>query len=437
MQNILLIMSDQQRTDTLGFTGKTVCETPNIDALAAHGVSFDNAVTPCPLCGPARVSIFTGLYPHQASGVLLEDGLGVRGKDGAGLETDMMINDSSLRETPHLTNLLKDAGYYTGYAGKWHLGNDIIGNWFEDYFGEDNQQYLDWLAENNLPDAWPLSDMEVRSTRVPHMSIPRTKVNDAPPEQMNDAWIADHCIRRIENRPKEKPFFICCGFNGPHPPFKIPEPYFSMYNPDDVPEPLNFLPEKDKPASKENSFYRQLWRDNGDSWASWRKSVAVYWGFCSFIDHQVGRLVECLKQEQAYEDTLVIYCSDHGEMLGQHGLWHKMQAYEESLRVPMIFSQPTWNYAVRSSALVSLLDIPSTILSAAGLDIPESYQGIDLCRGIFDEDWVPDRNYLYSEQKPLGAFHGEVDWRMITDNRWKYIWNNGDINELFDLSVDP
>lgn len=381
--------------------------------------------------------MFTGLYPHQAKGILLEDKLGVRGPETTGVIGDMMTNDASLREQPTFTDLLKERGYYTGYAGKWHLGVDVIGDWFDDYHGEKVSQYLDWLEENDLPDGWPLTDSSVRTDRVPHMSIPKAKINDIDPEHTNDAWIADHCIRRIKERPADKPFFISCGFNGPHPPFKIPEPYYSLYDPELASEPDNFKASEEEPNTKKGSFYRALWNDHGSSWKAWQKSVAVYWGFCTFIDYQVGRLVDCLKSEGVYEDTLVVYCSDHGEMLGQHGLWHKMQAYEEALRVPLIFSAPWFSRSIDTPALASLLDIPSTILSIAGVEIPEQYEGIDLSPGFCSPDWRPERTYVYSEHKPLGEFHGETDWRMVADTRYKYVWNNGDRNEFYDLEADP
>ena len=436
-QNIMLIIADQHRQDCLGFNKRTPVRTPNIDRLQKGGISFDNAITPCPLCGPARASLFTSLYSHQARGILEEEDLGARDEMEAGVETDMMINSTSLREPPLLTDILKKAGYYTAYAGKWHLGNDIITNWFEDAYGCDNQDYVRWLNKNGLPETgWPLKDPEVRSRRVPHMSIPKTKVNPVKQEEANDAWITDIALSYLKNRPTDKPFFVTCGFNGPHPPFMIPEPWFSMYSPDDIPEPPNFHPTEGEPASKKESFYRQLWLDHGDNWESWKKSVAVYYGFVSYIDHQVGRLLVELDRQDIFENTMVIYTSDHGEMLGQHGLWHKMQAYDESLKVPLVISSPTIQQGSRRTEEASLLDISPTILGAANLKCPEVYEGIDL---------LADRNrgketsprYLFSEQKPLGPFHGEKEWRMATDGRYKYIWNMDDRPELYDLKEDP
>lgn len=434
--NILLIISDQQRADTLGFRGKTPCRTPHIDRLAERGVSFDHALTPCPLCGPARTSIFTGLYPHQARGVVEPGGQGPL--DDALLDrsgTDMLLNDYSLREPPVLTDRLRAAGYHMAYAGKWHLGNDTIGRWFDDAWGYRNQQYVDWCAEHSLPDGWPLNDPRTRTRRVPHMSIPVTMVNPIDPAHTNDAWITDIAIRQIEGRPKDRPFFAVCGFNGPHPPFKIPEPYYSMYDAQALPEPPSFGPTDGEPHCNRSNFYRQLFLDHGNDWGLWRKSHAVYWGFCTLIDDQVGRLVACLEREGVLDSTLVVFCSDHGEMLGQHGLWHKMQSYEEALRVPLVFSAPWISGPRRNTAPGSLLDIPSTILSSAGLGAPPNQEGIDLSPAFRGQS-LPDR-VLFSEHRPLGAFHGGVDWRMVTDGRLKYTWNHGDLDELYDLSRDP
>jgi arylsulfatase A-like enzyme len=437
-RNILLIIADQHRADTVGFTGHSACKTPHLDRMVREGISFDRAVCAAPLCGPSRANIFAGLYAHQARGVLLSDDLGARGEMYVpGVVSDMMINDSSLREDPVLTTLLKAEGYYTAYAGKWHLGADVIENWFDRCWGHENRQYIQWLEENNYPDCWPLHDNEVRTKREPHMSIPVTKPNMIDPGIANDAWIADIAIKFLKERPGEKPFFVVCGFNGPHPPFKIPEPYYSMYDSEPIPEPANFRPGAGEPLCKERSFYRTLWKDHGSEWERWKKTVAVYRGFATYIDHQVGRLLDCLEDEGKLDETMVIYCSDHGEMLGQHGLWHKMQAYEESLRVPLVIRAPWIASKRRSNAPASLIDLAPTILSAAGITSPSNYEGSDLSVTFDGGDEIPGREYVFSEHAPLGTFHGETDWRMVTDNRFKYIWNRADRDELYDLLNDP
>lgn len=437
--NILLIIADQQRTDTLGFMGKTPCRTPNLDRLAENGVAFDRAITPSPLCGPARCAVFSGQYPHQVPGRPEPGSQGplVNGEFDPTAQ-DMLLNDYSCLAEPTLTRVLKERDYHTAYAGKWHLGNDILGDWFDQYDGNVNARYVDWLREQGLPETgWPLNDAEVRTTRTPRMSIPHTKPSPLRPEQTNDAWITDIALRFLGDRPKDQPFFAVCGFNGPHPPFMIPEPYYSMYDPADVPEPANFLWSEDEPECKQRSFYRQLWQDHGEDWDAWKKSVAVYWGFCTLIDDQVGRLIRCLEDQKVLDNTLVIYCSDHGEMLGQHGLWHKMQPYEEALRVPLILRGPRLPAGARSQANASLLDIAPTILSTVGITPPDAYEGRNLAEVCDESQPGHDSHTIFSEHKPLGAFHGETDWRLASDGRYKFVWNRDDRNELYDLASDP
>lgn len=433
--NILLIIADQQRADTVGFSGKTACRTPNVDRLARQGIAFDLAVTPCPLCGPARAAIFTGQYPHQV---------------------DMMRNDTSLRAEPTLTDRLRGQGYHTAYAGKWHLDAQTppyllrgpaetherpasaLSRWFDRFAAESVQEYTAWCEANGLPDGWAFNDLALRTTRKPAMSIPRTGVLEMRADQTIDGWITDHALRLLSERPKAQPFFLVCGFQGPHPPFKIPEPYYSMYDPSDIPEPPNFRPAPHKPRANTTSYYHQLWRDHGDDWSAWQKSVAVYWGFVTLLDDQIGRLMAALAQENVLDDTLVIFTSDHGEMLGQHGLWHKMMPYEEAVRVPLVMRYPRRITAgVRSNALVSLVDLAPTLLSIVGEPIPEDMTGIDLSPAFRDGSEFQPAPHRFAEHKPLGEWQNTVEWRLVVDGRFKYVWNQGDLDELYDLEADP
>ena len=437
--NILFIMPDQYRADCLGFRGRHAhLRTPNLDALAAQGISFDRAVSPAPLCGPARCAMFSGLYPHQARGVLQEELIGARDEMEIGVERDMMINTTSLREQPLLTRLLAQRGYHVAYAGKWHLGEDVLGEWFPLHRGSRHDEYMEWLQQQGLPeDGWPRKDPSVRTHRRPHMTIPRTRPSSVSAELANDAWVTDIALEFLRTRPKDRPFFLVCGLNGPHPPLVVPEPFYSMYDAAAMQRPHNFGPSAGEPSCKRGSFYRRLFEDHGQEWYPWRESTAVYHGYCSYIDHQVGRLVAGLEEEGVRGDTLVVFASDHGEMLGQHGLWHKMQPYEEAVRVPLIFSAPWLPGGVRSEALASLLDIPATLLGLAGEEIPAQYEGEDLSALLRGEREHPRRTCVFSEQEPLGAFHQEPDWRMAADERWKYVWNRDDDAELYDLRDDP
>lgn len=444
LPNILLIITDQQRTDTLGFMGQTPCRTPNMDRIAHEGISFDRALCTSPLCLPSRASIFTGKYPHQIN---------------------MMDNSDTLQDPPVLTDLLQKHGYYTAYAGKWHLepggapkalrnklkelgleelrkaapitGERIIDRWFDDAYGQSTADYSDWCEENGLPDGWPVSDPDVRTHRKPSMSIPKPKRQELDPKHTFDAWVTDIALDYLRARPAEKPFFIVAGYFGPHPPFLIPEPYYSMYDADEIPEPPNFGPQTGKPQANTTSYYHQLFKDQGESWEEWKKTTAVYWGYCTMMDDLVGRLLDELEAQEILDDTLVIFISDHGEMLGAHGLWHKMMPYREALRVPFLMRFPgKITPGIRSQANVSLIDIPPTLLALINESVTDM-QGRDISPAFHDGKEFQEDAYRFSEHRPLGDWHNAVEWRLVTDNRYKYVWNQGDLDEFYDLQADP
>ena len=443
--NILLILTDQQRTDSLGFMGRTPCRTPNMDRIAREGISFDRAICSNPLCLPSRASIFTGQYPHQI---------------------DMMRNSDTLRTPPTLTDRLKAQGYFTAYAGKWHLepsgqpkafkskgrelglsqfqadaapkGQRVVDRWFDVAEGQANADYSEWCEQNGLPDGWPVSDPDVRTHRTPSMTTPKTKVQDLPPDKTYDAWVTDIALRFYHDRPKDQPFFLVSSWFGPHPPFLIPEPYYSMYDSSDIPEPPNFGPQPRVPHANTTNFYHQLWRDHGDDWQAWKKSMAVYWGYVTMMDALVGRLLETLENDGILDDTLVIFASDHGEMLGSHGQWHKMMPYEESLRVPLLMRYPKRiQPGLRSTALSSLIDIPATMLALTDETIPDEFESRDLSPAFSDGDEFQEDTYRFSEHQPLGEWHNATDFRLVVDERYKYVWNNDDLCQLYDLGSDP
>ena len=433
--NFLLIITDQQRADTVGLVGKTRCQTPNLDRLAREGISFDRSLTPCPLCTPARAAIFTGQYPHQV---------------------DLMQNNVALRAAPTLTQRLRTRGYHTAYAGKWHLDAQTpaylvtnpserrradtpsLRRWFDRFGGQSDEEYTEWCMRNGLPDGRAFNDLTLRTSRWPAMTVPRTAVLEMKPEVTHDAWITDHAIRLLAECPKDTPFFLVCAYYGPHPPFKIPEPYYSMYDPHDIPEPPNFKPSSHKPQAVTTSYFHQLWLDHGEHWEAWQKSIAVYWGFVTLLDNQIGRLLRAMEAKGVLDDTCIIFTSDHGEMLGQHGLWQKMMPYEEAIRVPLIMRyQGFITPGLRSQVMASLVDIAPTILAIAGESKPEEMAGIDLSPSFRDGVEFQPEPCRYAEHKPLSEWHHAVEWRLVTDDHLKYVWNQGDLDELYDLENDP
>ena len=414
--NVLLILTDQQRIDALGFRGRSVCRTPNLDRLAKEGISFDRAMTPTPICLPALTALFTSQYGHQ---------------------TKTMSNSDNLETDPALLTRLKAKGYQIDFAGKWGMGKSVPSAWVDRLVANDRPAYSKWCLDQGLPDGWALNDPKTLSPRRRDVSTPRVAVNPIPATATNEAWTIDHALTLLDTRDRGRPFFLTCALNGPHPPFKIPEPYFSMYDPATIPQPPNFGPTPGEPSALGRSFYRTVFKDHGETWNAWRKTAAVYYGFATMVDAQIGRLIERVRQEGVLDRTLVIVSADHGEMLGQHGLWQKYHAYEEALRIPLIMRAP-WliDAGVRSTAPASLLDVAPTVLSACGAGAPSSCQGVDLSPA-FSGPSAPTPRYLFSEFQPKADWHGVVDWRLVTDDRYKYVWNHGDIEECYDLASDP
>ena len=410
--NVLLILTDQQRPDTLGFRGQSPCKTPNIDRLAGEGISFDNAFTPCPLCLPARAALFTGKYPTQ---------------------NDMMSNASGHLASCEMLEAFRQVGYQINYAGKWHMGEGNIGSFTDRHAGDSTQEYSRWCLDQGLIDGWMFNDPATRTHRTPSMSVPKVHRQDLAVDKTNEAYITDFALDMIRTRAPDGPFFQVVSYNGPHPPFMIPEPYFRMYDPVEVERPSNFGPQPGEHPVHATSFYRQLFDDHGSDFDAWRASYAAYWGFVSMIDAFVGKLLGALEGEGLADDTIILFTSDHGEMLGAHGLWQKMVPFDESIRVPLILRTPAGRGGIRATTQASLVDVAPTL--AALCDLPDSdWAGRDLLAGDLD---TPEQPAVFAMHAPLGDWMHTTDWRMIRVGGFKYAWHRGGDDELFDLAADP
>jgi arylsulfatase A-like enzyme len=448
--NVLIIMTDQQRWDTLGYTGSTPCRTPNLDRLAREGVAFDRCLTPGPICSPARAALFTGRYPHAT---------------GVGHNRELPL------ERPALPEAFRDAGYDVAYSGKWHLGRGRGAAALEGWLGERRQGYRQWMEAHGFQDTYPYGQPDFRYTAQEagpgeggpaemggaSISTPRTAPQEGPTELLHETWVVNRALEALERRPRDRPFFHVCSVIGPHPIFVIPEPYYSLYDPVQVPEPANFAdPMVDKPAFQTRSIWHQAARAHGTAWEPWRRSMAVYWGFVTLIDELIGRLLGRLETLGLADDTIVVFTSDHGEQMGSHGLFQKSCMYEEALRVPLLVRVPARMLTAagrgrRIDAPVSLADVAPTLLRLAGLEETGrpllEPQGRDLAGWITGREPVPPDNRgvsadpaagaVFSEYKPYGAVEQMTDIRCIAGPRYKYAWNRDDRDELYDTWADP
>jgi arylsulfatase A-like enzyme len=429
--NVLLFITDQQRWDTLGYTGATGCRTPHLDRLAREGVAFDRCVTPCPLCAPARAALLTGRAPHS---------------------TGVTNNLQLPLEQPTLLDVLKEAGYETAFSGKWHLGRGRAAQALDVWTGERGDDYARWLKEHNYPDTWPYGRGEF-AFHMPEtdawISSPRTAPQEGRSAWTYDDWIAARALEHLETRRRDWPFFHVCSFWGPHPIFVIPEPYYSRYDPETVPEPANFSdPMEGKPRFQTRSIWHRAARAHGTTWDSWRQPAAVYWGYVTWLDELMGRVLGRLESLGLADDTIVIMTSDHGEQMGSHGIFQKCCMYEESLRVPLLMRAPRLvTGGRRIGAPVSLLDLAPTLARLCGIEeaaaaLPASH-GRDLSGWLTDAEPVPTASAdpaagaVFSEYTPDNEAEQNAEMRAVVGPRYKYAWNRGDLDELYDTWADP
>lgn len=371
--NILFITADQLRQDCIGCYGNTVIRTPHIDRLAQDGIIFQRAYTAATLCVPSRQSILTGQYPSKH---------GSRG------------NRSAIPEgTTTFVSVLGDAGYNTAAFGKMHFhptyadyGFDIMKLAEQDGDGRFKDDYHQYLAGQGLHDKWDEWDQiaEKRAGAPPdYWESYGAIVSEIPEEHYHSTWIANQTIEYIKNYQEESPFFAWMSFIKPHHPFDPPAPYDNAYSPDEVIIPQASGGWEEKPlltAGGEDP--RIAYFDTRKMTESeLRRVIALYYGMIEHIDVQIGRVIDSLEQKGLKDNTLIVFTSDHGDYLGEHGLFlkHPNIPYDALARVPLIFSgadvKPS-EQAIKTP--VSLIDLASTFTGLAGCEPLPLSQGIDL-----------------------------------------------------------
>ncbi|MEM6333019.1 MAG: sulfatase-like hydrolase/transferase [Planctomycetota bacterium] len=409
----VFIMTDTQRRDMFGCYQQTGLQTPHVDALAGQGVRFNNAYCASPVCGPARSSLFTGLYPHSCGGW------------ANGLPLDANTKTIGQRLTDATAGRVA-----TGYIGKWHLDGG-------DYFGM-----------GRCPEGWdPATWYDMRNyleelSPADRQRSRQAQSNDAPggfPEELTFARrCADRAIRFIEEH-RDRPFLLVVSFDEPHSPYLCPEPYASMYDGYEFPKSPNVHDDlRDKPE------LQRIWAgDNLDrDMTEFRIARANYFGCHSFVDFQVGRVVEAIDCETP--ESLVMFTSDHGDMLGCHRLERSGKGpavYEEITNVPMVVRWPGCAAAGSvSDALVSHVDVAPTLLSYFGVDAPMLLPGCDQL-GVIRGDVASVRQRVFMEfgryENDHDGFLGFQPIRCVFDGQRKLAINLLDRDEYYDHAVDP
>ncbi|MFC2167587.1 arylsulfatase [Acidobacteriota bacterium] len=415
--HILLFMTDQHRGDSLGCMGNPVIKTPHIDAIARNGVVFTNGYTASPSCTPARAGLLTGLSPWH------------HGMLGYG-----RIAEKYKFEMP---KMLRESGYYTLGIGKMHFyPQNSLHGFHETLVDESGRvehpdfvsDYRNWFkrkAPGLDPDATGIGWNEHRSGVY------------ALDERLHPTyWTGETAAELIDTYNVDKPLFLKVSFARPHSPYDPPQRFLDMYKEEDMPAPSigdwagNFA---DYPMDKNSAF-----GDFGIDHA--KKSRRAYYANVTFIDEMVGRIIEVLKRKGMYDNTLILFTSDHGDMLGDHHHWRKTYAYEGSSNIPFIMKWPSGidNEIKRGTSLsnpVELRDALPTFLDAAGADIPQEMDGLSLLNLVREEntEW---RDYIDMEHSTCYEKHNY--WCALTDGEIKYIYFFSDGTEqLFNLKNDP
>ncbi len=417
--NILWYCTDQQRYDTIGALGNPHVHTKAVDALVARGVAFTHAYTQNPICTPSRASFLTGMYPSTVRA------------NGNGIA--YMPEDY-----PLVTKLLADSGYDCGLVGKLHLASAEAG---VEPRAEDGYRYF---AYSHAPrDDWDEGHAYVDWLKERGQDLKTLQASDdnVPAEYHQTTWATDACIEFLDQS-RNGPWLLSVNPYYPHPPFDPPREYFERFDPDALPGPL----------FRESDLEIQCkLADSGVDFQNYPSTPekmnvnviqAQYYAMIELIDDQFQRLLDAMEERGELANTLVIFTSDHGESLGDHGLVEKGCRFMEGMvRVPLVFALPgTVAADRRSDALVELTDIAPTLLEIAGLTVPESMHGISLLPILTDDD-PPEhhRDYVRSEYRAAIADFGDDTFAsMICDGRWKLnVYHGHGLGELYDLVNDP
>ena len=420
--NILWICTDQQRHDTIGALGNEYVHTPNIDRLLREGVAFTHAFCQSPICTPSRASFLTGMYPGSVHGCMNGN---VRWAENA----------------PLVTGLLADAGVDCGLSGKLHLAGaeDRV----EPRPRADGYRVFHWSHGSSTlwepgQHAWADWLREQGHDQREFLQAPE----DFPPRLHQTTWCADRAIEHIETA--TSPWLMSVNIFDPHLPFDPPRDYLQRYDPAALPGPLFRESDLSAQAALADVEFQTAPRRPQDCDA-WRIKAA-YYAMIELIDDNVGRMLDALERSGQRENTLVIFMSDHGEMLGDHGLVAKgCRFYEGLVRVPLIFSWPgQFEAGLVSDALVELIDVAPTLLELADVPAPARMQGrslLPILRGAADPGQHRDfvRCEYYSALNSLDKAQFRCDYAtMLRDRRYKLVVYHGrDGGELFDLQRDP
>ncbi|MBN1676199.1 MAG: sulfatase-like hydrolase/transferase [Kiritimatiellae bacterium] len=406
--NILLLMGDEHPVFMTGCYGHRSVKTPTLDALAARGTVFDAAYCPSPICAPSRAAMMTGRHVHTV---------------------EVWDNASPLRsDWPTFAHSFSASGYRTVLCGKMHfVGPDPLHGFDERWTQDIYPATFDWTRSNRAATA---VNEGQNIDRVLEAGPGRTADMDYDEEVI---FRTEYGLRRLARGRNRPPFLLCVSFTGPHYPYKCPHRYWDLYADEDVDLPV--IPENY--LEREHEYVKWLRRHGkfdrlvpDDVCRAARRAIL---GRITLVDDYLDRILRLVKELGLTENTIIVYTSDHGDMMGEHGLWFKNAAYDWSSRVPFIVAGPGVP-ARRVSEAVSLMDLGPTLCSLAGVQpvypVTDGRDLSDLLRG----QRAPRAGLAIMENYGEGVWRG---WRLIRRGDFKMTWVPGCEPELFNMRQDP
>jgi len=409
--NILLIFPDQHRGDWLGNNSKIPLKTPNLNRLMKQGVNFTNAITPSPLCAPARACLASGMDYHNCK---VPDN-----------------NHNMPLEMTTFYSLLRDSGYHVLGSGKFDLhksdlewgldGKRLIVEWgFSD--GTDNEGKYDGMKSGESVPKGPyikyLDDVGLRKKHVEDYKKRKSDhaydaetLSPLSDECYSDNWIGRNTLSLLSEAPEGSPWFMQVNFNGPHEPYDITRSMSQLYS------NVEFSTTNDEKIHSKNHI---------------QNKYRSYAAMIENIDSWIGTFIQTIVERGELENTIIVYASDHGEMLGEKNIWGKCVPFHPSVHVPLIISGPHYQKNATCNEPVTLLDLTSTFLEAAGIDIPTNMDSRSLSP-LLNRNPVRTRSIVTSA---LSRKNQVFPWRMVFDGRYKFIEWNGK-KYLYDLTNDP
>jgi len=386
--NIVFVFGDQWRAQSTGYAGNSEVFTPNIDRLAGESLNFSQAVSGCPVCSPYRGSLLTGQRP---------------------LSHGIFVNDVCLKpEGTTLGQAFQQAGYDTAYIGKWHLD------------GHGRSSYIPPERRHGF-DFWKVLEC---THDYNHSYYFAGESEEKLIWQGYDAIAQTHAAQDyIREHPGNKPFLLIVSWGPPHNPYETaPAEFKALYEP----EQLSLRPN-----------VPEAWQDRARSW------LAGYYAHCSALDWCVGELMKTLQESGIADNTIFVFTSDHGDMLGSHGEWDKQRPYDESVRVPFLLRYPSrlGRQAQSKDAPIDAPDIMPTLLGLCGLPIPNSVEGLDYSDYIFGGTDPSDGSVILTCPHPFGNWtvqqHGGKEYRGLRTLQYTYVRTRTGPWLLFDNQNDP